>query len=91
MSQPPELAVGDGALGFWVALEELYPRTRAQRCWVHKTANVLNYLPRSVQGKAKAALHEIWMAETRKKAESAFDRFVHTYAAKYPKATECLV
>jgi transposase-like protein len=82
--------VGDGALGFWAALEEVYPATRAQRCWVHKTANVLNYLPKSVQPKAKAALHEIWMAETRAHAERAFDRFLSTYRAKYPKAVECL-
>jgi len=87
---PPKLAVGDGALGFWAALEELFPATRKQRCWVHKTANVLNYLPQSVQPKAKHALHEIWMAETRKQAEKAFDRFTDTYQSKYPKATDCL-
>ena len=72
----PELGVGDGALGFWAALEEVFPATRTQRCWVHKTANVLNYLPKSVQAKAKKGLHEIWMAETRKQAEKAFDRFL---------------
>jgi len=87
---PPKLAVGDGALGFWVALEELFPETRDQRCWVHKTANVLNYLPKSVQAKAKSMLHEIWMAESRADAETAFDRFIETFRAKYPKATECL-
>jgi putative transposase len=87
---PPKLAVGDGALGFWAALEETFPATRQQRCWVHKTANVLNYLPKSAQAKAKAALHEIWMAETRKRADVAFDQFVTNYGAKYPKATECL-
>lgn len=86
----PKLAVGDGALGFWAALEEIYPKTRAQRCWKHKVVNVLNYLPRSAQGKAKSALQEIWMAATRKEAHGAFDRFVATYRAKYPKATECL-
>lgn len=90
LERPPELAVGDGALGFWAALEEVYPRTRHQRCWVHKTANVLNYLPRSVQPKAKSALQAIWMAETRQQAEKAFDRFLATYGAKYPKATDCL-
>ena len=90
LETPPELAVGDGALGFWAALEEIYPPTRSQRCWVHKTVNVLNYLPKSVQGKAKAALHEIWMAPTREEAEKAFDRFVQTYEAKYPKAVACL-
>jgi transposase-like protein len=87
---PPKLAVGDGALGFWAALEETFPETRQQRCWVHKTANVLNYLPRSIQPRAKAALHEIWMAETKLAAQKAFDEFVASYGAKYPKATECL-
>ena len=91
LTVPAELAVGDGAMGFWAALEEVFPRTRAQRCWVHKTLNVLNYLPKSVQPKAKAALHEIWMAETRRCAEQAFDRFVSTYDAKYPKAAQCLL
>ena len=88
---PPKLAVGDGALGFWAALDEVFPATRHQRCWVHKTANVLNYLPKSVQGKAKRALHEIWMAETRAAAHKAFDQFIATYRAKYPKAVDCLV
>jgi len=87
---PPKLAVGDGALGFWVVLEEMFPETRDQRCWVHKSANVLNYLPKSVQAKAKSMLHEIWMAESRADAQAAFDRFLATLQAKYPKATECL-
>jgi putative transposase len=87
---PPKLAVGDGALGFWAALEEVYPETRHQRCWKHKTANVLNYLPRALQPKAKAALHEIWMAETRADAQRAFNQFIATFGAKYPKAVECL-
>lgn len=87
---PPKLAVGDGALGFWVALEEQFPETRDQRCWFHKTGNVLNYLPKSVQAKAKSMLHEIWMAQNRAEAEAAFDRFVSAFKAKYPKATECL-
>lgn len=87
---PPKLAVGDGALGFWPALEEVYAETRQQRCWVHKVANVLNYLPRAVQPKAKAALQEIWMAETQADALAAFDQFVRTYQAKYPKAVDCL-
>ena len=87
---PPELAVGDGALGFWAALGEVYPATREQRCWMHKTANVLNYLPKSVQPKAKSMLQAIWMAPTRPSAQAAFDRCVDTFAAKYPKATECL-
>jgi transposase-like protein len=90
LTEPPRLAVGDGALGFWAALEEIFPGTRAQRCWVHKTANILNYLPRSVQPKAKGMLHEIWMAPTRNRARTAFERFLETYEAKYPKATECL-
>lgn len=86
----PELGIGDGALGFWAALDEVYPKTRDQRCWVHKTVNVLNYLPKALQPKAKAGLHEIWMAETRAQAHSAFDLFVQSFQAKYPKATECL-
>jgi putative transposase len=87
----PRLAVGDGALGFWVALRELYPDTRAQRCWLHKTVNVLNALPRSLQAKAKAALHEIWMAPTRAAAVHAFDTFVNSYQAKYPSAVDKLI
>jgi transposase-like protein len=86
----PELAVADGALGFWQAIEEVWPKTRGQRCWVHKTANVLNKLPKSQQPKAKRALQEIWMAETRNDAEAAFDAFVRTYAVKYDKAVDCL-
>jgi transposase-like protein len=86
----PTLGIGDGALGFWAALDEIYPETRHQRCWLHKTGNVLNYLPKSSQPKAKTALHEIWMAETRERAHKAFDKFIATYDAKYPKATECL-
>lgn len=87
---PPKLAVGDGALGFWAALDEIFPATRTQRCWVHKTANILNYLPKALQARAKAGLHEIWMADTKAHAATAFDRFVTSYGAKYPKATECL-
>jgi len=86
----PRLAIGDGALGFWAALEEVYPKTRGQRCWMHKTGNVLNYLPKSVQEKAKQALHDIWMAESRADAEAAFDSFEERFGAKYPKAIECL-
>ena len=86
----PLLAVGDGALGFWAALDEVFPDTRRQRCWVHKTANVLNALPKSLQAKAKADLHEIWMAPTRAQAITAFDHFLNTYGAKYPKATDKL-
>ena len=87
---PPRLAVGDGALGFWAALDEIYPETRHQRCWKHKTVNVLNYLPRALQPRAKAALHEIWMAETRSDALRAFEQFIATFGQKYPKAVECL-
>ncbi len=86
----PQLAIGDGAMGFWAAQEEIYPQTRQQRCWMHKTGNVLNALPKSVQPKAKQALHDIWQADTRNHAEQAFDLFVQTYAPKYPKATLCL-
>lgn len=86
----PDLAIGDGALGFWKAMAEVYGKAKPQRCWVHKTANVLNKLPKSVQPKAKGALKEIWMAETKADAEKAFDAFVETYGAKYPKAVECL-
>jgi transposase-like protein len=86
----PKLAIGDGALGFWKALPQVFGTTRAQRCWVHKTMNVLNKLPQGLQAKAKADLHEIWMAECRVDAEQAFDNFLLTYEAKYQKATECL-
>ena len=90
LAVPPELAVGDGALGFWTALRQVYGQTREQRCWVHKTANVLNKLPKSLQGKAKSHLQDIWMAETRADAERAFDFFIEAYGAKYDKAVECL-
>ncbi len=86
----PELAVADGALGFWQALEEVWPQARGQRCWMHKTANVLNKLPKSQQSKAKRALQEIWMAETEKEALAAFDAFIETWGVKYDKAVECL-
>ena len=86
----PQLAIGDGAMGFWAALEEVYPETREQRCWMHKTMNVLNCLPNSAQPKAKQALHNIWQAETQVGAEKAFDLFIKTYEPKYPKAAVCL-
>jgi putative transposase len=89
--QAPVLAVGDGALGFWGALREVFPQTREQRCWVHKIARVLDALPKSLQPKAKAALHEIMNAENREAAEAAVDRFQDAYGAKYPKATEKLL
>ena len=87
---PPKLAVGDGGLGFWAALRKVYPTTREQRCWVHKTANVLDKLPKSMQGKAKGALHDIYLAESRTVAEGALDHFAGLYEVKYPKAVACL-
>ena len=86
----PKLAIGDGALGFWKALPQVFGSTREQRCWVHKTANVLNKLPKHLQAKAKSDLHQIWMAATREQAHAAFATFQESYAPKYPKATECL-
>jgi len=91
LSIDPKLATGDGGLGFWAALREIYPGTKEQRCWVHKTANVLNKMPKHVQSKAKSMLHDIWMAETRKLAQKAFELFISTFQAKYPEAVECLV
>jgi transposase-like protein len=90
LTSGPRLAVGNGALGFWAASTQVYPQTRCQRCWVHKTANVLNRLPKSAQPKAKADLHAIWMAPTRAEADKAFDQFIAIYRAKYPKAVEVL-
>lgn len=87
----PELAIGDGAMGFWAALDEVYSETKQQRCWMHKTMNVLNKLPKSSQAKAKQALHNIWQAETKEHGEQAFDLFIKTFEAKYPKAAECLL
>ena len=86
----PKLATGDGALGFWKALRQVFPATREQRCWVHKTANVLDSLPKRLQPEAKEKLHQIWMAPTKVDAGKAFDLFVATYETKYPKATGCL-
>ena len=86
----PELAIGDGGLGFWGAVRKVFPQTREQRSWVHKTANVLNTLPTGVQPKAKAMLYDIWMAETQPAADRAFDLFLATFAAKFPAATTCL-
>jgi transposase-like protein len=86
----PQLAIGDGALGFWKALPQVFGATRAQRCWVHKTANVLNKLPKHLQAKAKSDLHQIWMAATQDDAHRAFDAFVASYGQKHPKASECL-
>jgi putative transposase len=91
LKQDPKLAIGDGALGFWTALREVFPTTREQRCWVHKTMNVLNAMPKSVQAKAKAHLHDIWQAETKAEANAAFDFFVGTYGVKWDKAVAKLV
>jgi len=88
LATAPELAVADGALGFWQAVEEVWPKTRGQRCWVHKTANVLDKMAKGVQPHARRMLHDIWMAETKAAAQTAFDRFGETYAAKYAAAVE---
>ena len=90
LDHAPKLAVGDGALGFWKALSKVFPETRHQRCWVHKTANVLDKLPKSVQPKVKSALHEIYLAETRDSAHKAFDSTLKRFQDKYPKAMENL-
>lgn len=87
---PPRLVIADGALGFWKAAGEVWPKTREQRGWVHKTANVLAKLPKSQQPKAKRALQEVWMAETKAAAELAFEAFIESYALKYDKAADCL-
>ncbi|MGH2639190.1 MAG: IS256 family transposase [Rhabdochlamydiaceae bacterium] len=86
----PSLAVGDGALGFWAALEEEYPRCRQQRCWVHKTANILDKMPKSVQPNAKRMIHEMYMSPTKEKALKAYDEFLAHYSAKYSGAAKCL-
>jgi len=86
----PQVAVGDGALGFWAAIRKVYPQTREQRCWVHKTANVLNKMPKTVQPRAKQDLHEIWLSEIKENAAKAFDTFLEKYQAKYEAACACL-
>ncbi len=91
LNHTPDLAIGDGALGFWAAIREVFGGTREQRCWFHKTGNVLNAMPKSLQAKAKGHLHDIWQAETKAEAEAAFDFFVETYAVKYDKAVAKLV
>jgi transposase-like protein len=90
LSIDPKLATGDGALGFWKALPKVFPTTRTQRCWVHKTRNVLDKFPKRLRPRVKERLHDIWMADTREAANQAFDLFLETYGAKYPKACECL-
>ena len=91
LTLPPKLAIGDGALGFWNAITKVWPTTQHQRCWVHKTANILNKVPKSLQPKIKSRLQDIWMAEDKKSAYKAYDLFVKDYSAKYKKATECLI
>ncbi len=90
LTTAPRLAIGDGALGFWNALDEIFPETKKQRCWVHKTANVLNKMPRNIQGKAKSMIHEMYMADTEQNALKAYDLFIDSFQAKYPRATQCL-
>jgi transposase-like protein len=90
LAMDPKLVIGDGALGFWKAVRQVWPNIREQRCWVHKTANVLDKLPKRLRGEAKEKLHDIWMADTKRHANEAFDLFVATYQAKYLKAVECL-
>ena len=85
-----KLAIGDGALGFWGALDEVYPGTKKQRCWVHKTANILDKLPKSIQSKGKSMIHEMYMAESKEKALEAYDHFIESFEDKYPKAVKCL-
>jgi transposase-like protein len=91
LSIAPEVAVGDGALGFWKALDEIFPSTRHQRCWLHKTLNVLDKFPKSVQPNAHKDLREIWLAPDRATAETAIATFAEKYAPKYDKAVECLI
>jgi putative transposase len=90
LERSPKLAIGDGALGFWSAISKVYPSCEHQRCWVHKTANVLNKVPKAVQPKIKSALHDIWMAETKEDANKAFDNAIERFEAKYPQAIGCL-
>lgn len=90
LAQAPQLAIGDGALGFWKAFPQVFPITKTQRCWVHKTVNVLNKLPKRQQPGAKRAIWEIYRAENQTEVNQAFNRFMATYQAKYPKATQCL-
>ena len=86
----PKLGIGDGALGFWNAMDKIYPEAKHQRCWVHKTANILNKLPKSQQGNAKSLICEIYMSATKKDAITAWRSFVTIYHEKYPKAVQCL-
>ncbi len=91
LTEAPKIAVGDGAMGFWKALKKVYPQSKEQRCWMHKTGNILNYLPKREHHKAKDRLHQIWMASSKEEAFKALKHFVDMYEAKYPKATHCLI
>ncbi len=91
LTEPPKLATGDGSLGFWLALGKVFPQTRHQRCWVHKTVNVLDKLPKGQQPAAKSMLHQVWMSATRDDATKAFEKFIEVYGVKWPRAAECLV
>ena len=91
LTEAPKIAVGDGAMGFWKALKKVYPQSKEQRCWMHKTGNILNYLPKREHHKAKDRLHQIWMASSKEEAFKALEHFVDMYEAKYPKATHCLI
>lgn len=90
LTKAPKLAVGDGALGFWAAIQEEFPETNHQLCWVHKTANALDKLPKSLQGKAKTMIHDIYLAPTKMDANNAFDVFIEEFEAKYPRVVDCL-
>ena len=90
LSFAPKLATGDGGLGFWAAIDEVFPETRRQRCWVHKTVNILDKMPKSIQAKAKSMIHEMYMAATKEDALKAYDHFIQSFEPKYPKAVECL-
>ena len=90
LKMSPQLSIRDGSLGFWAALDEVYPETRRQRCWVHKTANILDKMPRAVQSKAKSMIQDMYMAPTKEDALAAYDHFVNAFSDKYPKAVECL-
>jgi putative transposase len=90
LSIGPKLSIGDGSLGFWGALAEVYTKTQWQRCWVHKTRNVLNKLPKALQSKAKSDLHQIYLSDTKRNADKAYQKFIDTYGTKYPKASHCL-
>lgn len=90
LTKCPLLAIGDGGLGFWAAIDEVYPETKHQRCWVHKTTNILDKMPKSVRLRAKEKIHDIYMAPTKEQAFVAYNHFISTYSNKFPKACECL-